>query len=88
MRVRINPDKNFDAIFGADCFRQHWPELETKQGVLVKKLGGSWYIWDTATDWVAHETSFFTWNDIQIGLTIVRERDARGRFVKEIGDSQ
>lgn len=83
MRVRIDHNKNFKAIFGADCFIENWPELLTDQGVLVKKFNGWWYIWDAATDWMVHSTAFFTPEDIKTGLAIVRTRDARGRFVKE-----
>lgn len=83
MRVRIDPKKNFEAIFGADCFIEYWPELSTERGVLVKKFAGWWYIWDAATDWMESETAFFTPEDIKTGLAIVRARDARGRFVKE-----
>lgn len=83
MRVRIDHNKNFWAIFGADCLIENWPELSTDQGVLVKKLDGWWYIWDPATDWMVDHTAFFTPEDIETGLAIVRARDAHGRFVKE-----
>ena len=83
MRVRIDPNKNFWTIFGAGCLIENWPELSTDKGVLVKKFGGWWYIWDTATEWMVHYTAFFTPEDIETGLAIVRARDARGRFVKE-----
>lgn len=83
MRVKIDKNKNFDAVFGADSFRAHWPELMTEQGVEVRKLQDWWYIWDHAEQWIAHDTAFFTWEDIK-HMAIIRNRDAHGRFVKEI----
>lgn len=84
MQVKINPDKNFDTVFGADCFRKYWPELETT-GVLVGKLGAYWYIWDVKEQWCVNDTAFFTWKDIRDHMTIVRSRDPNGRFAKRKG---
>lgn len=83
MRVKIDPKKNFNRVFGADCFRQYYPELQTDEGVLVHKMNDWWYIWDTNTNWCVHDTAFFTWEDICEGMTIIRKRDRNGRFVKE-----
>lgn len=85
MRVKIDPKKNFNRVFGADCFRQYYPALETSEGVLVHKMGpdGWWYIWDEQENWYVNDTAFFTWEDICNGMTVIRKRDRNGRFVKE-----
>ncbi len=83
MRVKINEAANFDgAVFGADCFRKNFPALSTDEGVLVKKMAGWWYIWDEKENWIVHDTTFFTKEDFE-HLTIIRNRDSNGRFLKE-----
>lgn len=67
-RVKIDPKKDFDEyVFGADSFRRNWPALETDEGVIGRKFGpdGWWYIWNTETDWVAHDSAFFTDEDME-----------------------
>ena len=84
MRVKITTEKNFDAVFGADSFSQHWPQLETSEGVIVHKMGpdGWWYIWDEQENWYVNDTAFFTWEDIRDHMYIIRKRDEHGRFIK------
>ena len=70
-RVRINPKKNFDNVIGADSVRRNWPALETDEGVIVRLIlrrfakNEYWYIWNTETDWVAHDSAFFTDEDME-----------------------
>lgn len=65
--VKINPQKNFDSIFGAECFRKNWPNIETDIGIPVRKFGpdGWWYVWDIERNWLVDETAFFSKEDMK-----------------------
>lgn len=83
MKVKIKNIQGFKNVFGADCFLANWPELlTTGVKVVYFKLQGWYYIYDSETDWIAHDTAFFTKEDMKY-LTVVRKRDSKGRFIKE-----
>jgi hypothetical protein len=45
-------------VFGADCFLEHWPQLETT-GITLKKCSDHYYVADENGKLV-HDTAFFT----------------------------
>ena len=66
----VKAKENFGAVFGADCFLQYWPEIESS-GIEVQKMGNYYYVMENGKR--VNSSAFFSETELQNYLEIVSE---------------